>query len=445
MVHTVSVAQWDTLRVTLVEVNDSIHLTWQELESIVGELPPSASRYRAWWSGDRPHVRMWQRAGFSVASLELGQEVTFVRAERVQAATSTSDRYSPAATVLALGAGTDNNVARPDLLLVTCVKSKGSAPAAAKDLYVSALFKKQRAYAESKRVPWFVLSAEHGPVAPDSWIAPYERYLPEMPAAYRAAWGLWTAERLELLAGPLQGKVIEMHAGAAYVDAAKAALSSKGATVTTPLEGLALGERLAWYSSDPEVLDESYHGSGEFFPSGTASFVAMLLDESRSITPSELLESKREELQSPGLYSWWVDQDGASDLTDGLELLVEPGLIYAGLAGATRWPSGKRSANTLWTRVCGMHLGGNHEFSTFRKTLGSILAHAAESPRIDEAYLTSWMKEHLKVIAIPSDDPDNLGSLEHDVLADIDPPLNLKGMAISPVRSRLKELRRDIR
>lgn len=347
--------------------------------------------------------------------------------------------------MLALGAGTDNNVARPDLLLVTCVKSKGSAPAAAKDLYVSALFKKQRAYAESKRVPWFVLSAEHGPVAPDSWIAPYERYLPEMPAAYRAAWGLWTAERLELLAGPLQGKVIEMHAGAAYVDAAKAALSSKGATVTTPLEGLALGERLAWYLSDPEVIVESYRGSGEFFPSGTASFVAMLLDESRSITPSELLESKREELQSPGLYSWWVDQDGASDLTDGLELLVEPGLIYAGLAGATRWPSGKRSANTLWTRVGGMHLGGNHEFSTFRKTLGSILARAAGSPRIDEASLTSWMKEHLKVIAIPSDDPDNLGSLEHDVLADIDPPLNLKGMAISPVRSRLKELRRDIR
>src|SRR6476660_3793703 len=105
-----------------------------------------------------------------------------------------------------------------DIILVTCVKSKAARPSAAKDLYTSALFKKQRAYAEKVNVPWFILSAEHGLVAPDEWLAPYERYLPETPASYRAAWGGWVAARLELLAGPLQDSVIEIHAGSTYLD-----------------------------------------------------------------------------------------------------------------------------------------------------------------------------------------------------------------------------------
>ena len=105
-----------------------------------------------------------------------------------------------------------------DIILVTCVKSKTARPSAAKDLYTSPLFKKQRTYAEKIGVPWFILSAEHGLVAPNEWLAPYERYLPETPASYRAAWGRWVASRLELLAGPLQDKVIEIHAGSTYLD-----------------------------------------------------------------------------------------------------------------------------------------------------------------------------------------------------------------------------------
>ena len=55
----------------------------------------------------------------------------------------------------------------PTLLLVACVKEKLAAPAAARDLYVSPLFKKEREYAERAGLPWFILSAEHGLVAPD--------------------------------------------------------------------------------------------------------------------------------------------------------------------------------------------------------------------------------------------------------------------------------------
>ena len=120
------------------------------------------------------------------------------------------------------------------------------------------------------------------------------------------------------------------------------------------------------------------------------------------------------------------------------------GLIYAGLAGATRWPSGQRSNNTLWLRVMTMHLGGNHEFSTFRRTLGAIIAHADGATQIDEDASTQWMHDHLRLVAIPYDDRDALGRLERDVLAQLYPPLYLQGMDATPIRRRLKELRRVV-
>jgi hypothetical protein len=91
-----------------------------------------------------------------------------------------------------------------------------------------------------------------------------------------------------------------------------------------------------------------------------------------------------------------------------------------------------------------MHLGGNHEFSTFRRTLGAIFAEATGAAHIDEMRLTQWMKDHLRIVTIPFADRDALGRLERDVVERLDPPLNLQGMQLTPVRRRLKELRRAI-
>lgn len=326
-----------------------------------------------------------------------------------------------------------------DLLLVTCVKEKLPKPAAAKDLYISPLFRKERVYAETTGLPWFILSAEHGLVDPDEWLAPYERYLPDTPATYRRAWGRWVAERLELLAGPLAGRAIEIHAGSSYIDPLHGPLTDKGATILQPLAGLTMGQRLAWYRPDadqplttPSVADEH---------AAAAEFRERLLQEENAVTPAEFLAADRSKLDAPGLYSWWVDEAGAADLTRGLGHHTAPGLIYAGLAGATRWPSGKRSNNTLWSRIAGMHLGRRHEFSTFRRTLGAILAACAGSDTVDEDALTQWMHAHLKVLAIPYDDPDTLGHLESDVLRSLDPPLNLMGMPRTPLRVRLSAVR----
>jgi len=233
-------------------------------------------------------------------------------------------------------------VAEVHIVLVTCVKSKGTRPTAAKDLYTSALFRKERAYAESVGVPWFILSAEHGLVAPDEWLAPYERYLADTSASYRSAWGAWAAARLDLLAGPLGDKVVEIHSGSTYLDALRPHLERLGARIVDPLHGLSMGQRLAWYGLiDQDPADE---------PNDVDKFVEALEDNSSAVSLDAFAGRGKATVDQPGLYSWWVDQTGAKDLTRGLGLPVECGLIYAGLAGATRWPSGKRSNNTLWSR-----------------------------------------------------------------------------------------------
>ena len=91
-----------------------------------------------------------------------------------------------------------------------------------------------------------------------------------------------------------------------------------------------------------------------------------------------------------------------------------------------------------------MHLGSNHEFSTFRRTLGAILAEAAGRDFIDEVDLTAWMNLHLRVLVVCYEDADALGRVERSVLNEIDPPLNLKGMPNTALRERVKVLRRMV-
>jgi hypothetical protein len=89
-----------------------------------------------------------------------------------------------------------------------------------------------------------------------------------------------------------------------------------------------------------------------------------------------------------------------------------------------------------------MHLDGSSDFSTFRLTLGSVLAEPLGLKHADDPGLTGWIEDHLSVVAVAVDDADTLMALEHQVLEQIDPPLNLMGMPSTPVRHRLSEMRR---
>lgn len=72
-------ADWNALVAHLQEVKNEVVLGWPELDAIVDGVPPSAARHRAWWGGDRTHVRAWQAAGFTIRDLRMGDSVTFVR------------------------------------------------------------------------------------------------------------------------------------------------------------------------------------------------------------------------------------------------------------------------------------------------------------------------------------------------------------------------------
>ena len=334
-----------------------------------------------------------------------------------------------------------------DVILISCGKRKLAQRSQAKDLYTSPLFRLERAYAERQGVPWFVLSAKYGLVDPATTLDPYDLLLAAVPKPEREHWGEKVAADLETVVGPLHGKVLEIRAGRVYCDPIVSRLQTRGAKVEEPLQGLSIGRRLAWHSK-PDLpkrptrnpQPRQNHGS----PVDPTSVVNDLSDHLRARTPTELFATDGDGLRSPGLYSWWADESGARDLSRGLGEIIDPGLIYAGQAGATRSRSGIRSRNTLWGRIRGMHLGGKQEFSTFRMSLASILTQA-DRTEISEARLTNWMHEHLRVITRPLDNPDELDALESAVLATLDPPLNLAKMPTTPMRARLRELRRKHR
>ena len=148
VVKTGPMAQWNALTEALEEGRTSVRLTWSELDRMVGGLPPSAANHRAWWSGDRPHVRAWRSAGYTVSNLVMGVEVSFVRTGEPDPA----DR-APIGAPLArppIHAVSRGRAPHADLVLVACVKTKLDVPAAARDLYISSLFQKERGYAERR-------------------------------------------------------------------------------------------------------------------------------------------------------------------------------------------------------------------------------------------------------------------------------------------------------
>jgi hypothetical protein len=322
-------------------------------------------------------------------------------------------------------------------VLVGCVKSKRAVPSRVADLYTSPLFRRRRAYAESRGLPWFVISAEHGLLHPDDIVAPYDRALADQTTEYRSAWGAWVVAKLEDALGTLGGCSLEIHAGSAYVDALQDPLRRRGCDFNAPLRHLRQGEQLAWYGDGRPQMKPADNEQVQ----PVEALVARLSNSDEAVTPKQLLHDRNAALDSPGLYSWWVDADGARDLSLGLGHHVSPGLIYAGQAGSTRWPSGRRSRNTLRDRLIGMHLTGNVEFSTFRRTLWAVLDIPLGLAAKGEHALTEWMTAHLRVIAVPVPDADVLGRIEGEVLEELNPPLNLAGRPPSDIRETLRGLR----
>ena len=134
------------------------------------------------------------------------------------------------------------------IYLVSCVSQKTPYPAPARDLYVSSLFQKARAYVLKSGSPWFILSAEHGLVHPDDVLCPYEKTLNNMRAAERRAWAEKVQHQMEITL-PDAEKVVIL-AGKHYRKHLEPWLCSRYASVRVPMRNLRIGEQLRWLSEN---------------------------------------------------------------------------------------------------------------------------------------------------------------------------------------------------
>lgn len=137
------------------------------------------------------------------------------------------------------------------LCLISCCGPKRDHAAPARDLYTSDLFCKSVRWAGAQRLPWAVLSAQHGLVWPDDVLEPYDLQLGRLTAAERQGWAVEVAESVGE-ASPAAVAVVL--AGAAYADPLAPLLEARGWSVEQPLRGKQIGERKRWLKGGVQTL-----------------------------------------------------------------------------------------------------------------------------------------------------------------------------------------------
>ena len=113
----------------------------------------------------------------------------------------------------------------------------------------STLFQKAREYCENTYDEWYILSAKHGLLDPDGPpIEPYDETLTNASIATRRAWAEDIVDEFGDR-GFLRNDVhFFVHAGKAYYGELCPLLEDESVTVSLPIEGLMIGETLAWYN-----------------------------------------------------------------------------------------------------------------------------------------------------------------------------------------------------
>jgi hypothetical protein len=132
------------------------------------------------------------------------------------------------------------------IALLSCVKTKANKACRAGDLYTSDWFTKAKSLVERNGLTWFILSAEHGLVDPETVIAPYEKTLNKMGVAERKAWGRKVIAQMS--ASLPEADEVVVLAGDRYRENLLPYLRSRFSKVTIPMEGLTSGRQLNWLS-----------------------------------------------------------------------------------------------------------------------------------------------------------------------------------------------------
>ncbi len=133
------------------------------------------------------------------------------------------------------------------IFLVSCVSRKSDRRELAKDLYRSPWFKKARAYTEEESDCWYILSAKHELLEPDTPVEPYDLTLNKMSVNQRRDWGARVAEQLRKILKP--DDQLTVLAGSKYTEFLLPGIRGCCAGIEMPLKGLRIGEQLSWLGS----------------------------------------------------------------------------------------------------------------------------------------------------------------------------------------------------
>ena len=133
------------------------------------------------------------------------------------------------------------------IILVSCVGKKQQRPAPAAELYTSTWFKLARAYAEQSGHKWFILSAEYFLVPPDQIIHPYDTTLKRKKYSARQGWAKRVFNEIKNKA-KIDTKIIIL-AGLPYREFLTDLLTEAGYNIEIPMDGLGIGQQLAWLKS----------------------------------------------------------------------------------------------------------------------------------------------------------------------------------------------------
>jgi cytoplasmic iron level regulating protein YaaA (DUF328/UPF0246 family) len=126
------------------------------------------------------------------------------------------------------------------IILISCVSQKRSYQSKAKDLYISALFKKNLAYARRMNPDAiYILSAKYGLIDLDAEIEPYNLTLNTMSTGEIRSWADMVQQQLRQVAD-LQDDHFIFLAGMKYRKYLLPYLKS----YQIPLEGLTIGKQL---------------------------------------------------------------------------------------------------------------------------------------------------------------------------------------------------------
>jgi len=132
--------------------------------------------------------------------------------------------------------------------LISCTKSKRNYSCPAKEMYwPSELFRRAYDYCSKHYDCMAILSAKYGLLLPDEKIDPYDLTLKTMSETERKKWAERVLVQLdsELPMTDISG--VFFHAGLAYRTHLARLLESRGIRCAAPLEGLSIGEQMAWY------------------------------------------------------------------------------------------------------------------------------------------------------------------------------------------------------